>query len=133
MKAMLIEDEVDLIIVAIEYASEDILERYGAKRETFYEIIEKELKDIQQAIHSRHAVPTVPSSSNIAELGDEAAQLQRLEDVREARLRRVHEEKEKATKSLKQEKEEVMEQLRVAQSCVTAYEKDKYEIRVIFR
>jgi hypothetical protein len=68
----------------VEDASEDILQRHGAKQETLYERIEKELKEIQQAIHSSRAVPTVPSSSKIAELGDEPAQLRRLEDATEA-------------------------------------------------
>jgi hypothetical protein len=43
-----------------------------------YERIEKEVKEIQQAIHSSRAIPTVPSSSKIAELGDEPTQLRRL-------------------------------------------------------
>jgi hypothetical protein len=98
-----------------------------------YEIIEKELKEIHQSIHSSLVVPTAPPSSKIAELGDEPTQLRRLADATEAQLHPVHEEKEKATKSLKKEKEEVLEQLRVAQSCVTAYEKEKDEIRVMFK
>jgi hypothetical protein len=60
-----------------------------------YERIEKELKDIQQAIYLSHAVPTAPSSSKSAELGDEPAQLRILEDAIEARLCRFQEEKEK--------------------------------------
>jgi hypothetical protein len=79
-------DDVDLIITVVEDASEDILQRHEVKQETLYERIEKELKDIQQAIYSSHAVPTVPSSSEIAELGDEPTQLQRLVDATEARL-----------------------------------------------
>ena len=50
----------------------------------------------------------------------------------EARLHRVQEEKEQATEILKKEKEEVLEQLWVVQSCVTAYEKEKDEIRAMF-
>jgi hypothetical protein len=45
-------DDVDLIIAVVEDASEDILQRHEAKQETLYERIEKELKDIQQAIYS---------------------------------------------------------------------------------
>jgi hypothetical protein len=71
MKAMLIEDDVDLIIVSVDDNLEDILERYGEKYETLYERIGKELKEIQQAIHLSHTVPIVPSSSKIEELGDE--------------------------------------------------------------
>jgi hypothetical protein len=40
-----------------------------------YERIEKELKNIQQAIHLSRVVPTTPSSLKIVELGDEPAQL----------------------------------------------------------
>ena len=86
----------------MEDASKDIFQRYGAKQETMYERIEKELKDIQQAIYSIRAVPTTHSSSKSAELGDEPTQIRRLADAIEARLRQVHEEKEKATKALKQ-------------------------------
>jgi hypothetical protein len=64
-------DDVDIIIIAMEDASEDMLQRHGEKQETFYERIEKKLKEIQQAIHSSCAVPTAPSSSEIAKLGDD--------------------------------------------------------------
>jgi hypothetical protein len=111
----------------MEDASEDILQRYGAKQEELYGRVEKELKEIQQAIQLIHAVPTAPSSSQIAELGDEPTQLRRLADATEARLQKVQEEKEKATEALKQEKEEVLEKLRVARYCVTAYENEKEE------
>jgi hypothetical protein len=40
-------DDVDLIIIVMEDASEDILQRHGAKKDTLYEQIERELKDIQ--------------------------------------------------------------------------------------
>jgi hypothetical protein len=68
-KNVLTVDDVDLIIAAMEDASEDILQRHGAKQETLYERIEKELKDIQQAIHSSRAVPTAPSSSKLQNWG----------------------------------------------------------------
>jgi hypothetical protein len=74
-------DDVDLIIPVVEDASEDILQRHEVKQETVYERIEKDLKDIQQAIHSSRAVPTMPSSSKSAELGDEPTQLRRLADA----------------------------------------------------
>jgi hypothetical protein len=67
-------------------------------------------------------------------LGDEPSQyLRRLEDVTEDQLQKVQEEKEKATKALKKEKEEVLEQLRVAQYCVTTYENEKEEFWVILQ
>jgi hypothetical protein len=75
----------------------------------------------------------VPSSSQIAELGDEPAQLRRLADVTEARLQKIQEEKEKATEALKQEKEEVLEKLRVARYCVTTYENEKEEFQAMLQ
>jgi hypothetical protein len=132
MKVTLKEDDVDLIIATVEDALEDILQRYRAKQGTLYKRIDKDLKEIQQSIYLSRAVPAAPSSSKIAELGDKPAQLQRLADATEARLHQVHEEKEKDTKALKQENEEVLEKLRVAHSCITAYEKEKDEIWAMF-
>jgi hypothetical protein len=66
MKATITEEDIDLIIAFVEDDSEDILQRYGAKQEMLYERIEKELKEIQQAIHSIRVLPTAPSSSKIA-------------------------------------------------------------------
>jgi hypothetical protein len=63
MKSTFTEDDVDLIIAVLEDGSKDILQCYGAKQETLYERIEKELKEIHQAIHSSRVVPTMPSSS----------------------------------------------------------------------
>jgi predicted nucleic acid-binding Zn-ribbon protein len=81
-----------------------------------YDIIEAELKGVQQAIYSSRAVSTAPSSSlEGIELGDEPTQLRRLADATETRLRRVQEEKEKATEALRQEKEEALEKLWVVQ------------------
>jgi hypothetical protein len=84
MKSTLTEDDVDLIIAVVEDALEYILQRYGQKHETLYERIEKEMTKIQQDIHSSCVVPTTPSSSKIAELGHDPAQLQRLKEAIEA-------------------------------------------------
>jgi predicted RNase H-like nuclease (RuvC/YqgF family) len=51
---------------AMEDASKDIFQRYEEKHVDFYERIEKELKEVQQAVHLVCAVPTTsstPSSS----------------------------------------------------------------------
>jgi hypothetical protein len=40
-----------------------------------YERIEEEIKWVQQALHSIHAVSTAPPSSEGTKLGDEPAQL----------------------------------------------------------
>jgi hypothetical protein len=95
------------------------------KNETLYERIEKELKDIHQAIHSSRTVPIAPFSSEILESGDEPTQLRILADATYFRLQRVQEEKEQATEALNKEKEEALEQLRAVQ-------KEKYEIRAMY-
>jgi len=43
-----------------------------------YERVKKELKEMQHAIHLVCAVPTAPSSSQVAQLGDEPTKIQRL-------------------------------------------------------
>jgi len=58
--------DVDLIIATVEDTLDDILQRHEAMQETLYERIEKEIKDIQQAIYSSHVLPIAPSSSEIA-------------------------------------------------------------------
>jgi hypothetical protein len=68
-------DDVDIIIAIVEDTLEDILQRHEAKKETLYDRIDKELKEIKQAIHLSRVVPTMPSSAEIAELGDEPTQL----------------------------------------------------------
>jgi hypothetical protein len=72
-------DDIQLIITTIEDALEDILHRYEGKKEKLYDIIEKEMKDIQQVIQSSHVVSTMPSSTKNVELGDEPNQLRILE------------------------------------------------------
>jgi hypothetical protein len=118
-------DDIQLIITAVEDTSEDILQRHEAKKETLYKKIEKELKDIKQALYSSHAVSTTPSSSKNVELGYDPTQLRRLVDATEVRHRRAQEEEEQATEALKQEKEEALEKLWVVQQ-------DKDDIRMKF-
>jgi hypothetical protein len=86
LEAMLTEDDISLVCEAIENAFEEILQRYEYKQEELYERIEKELKELQQAVRLARAVPTVPSSSQTIELGDESTQLRRLADAIEAQL-----------------------------------------------
>jgi hypothetical protein len=102
-------DDFNFIIAVVSDASEDILQRNEAKQETMYERIEAELRGVQQALHSSHAVSTAPPPSEETELGDEPAQLHRIADATEAHLRRMQEEKEQATVALKQAQEEVIE------------------------
>jgi hypothetical protein len=65
IEATLIEDDIILVRGAMEDASKNILQRYGAKQEDLYGRVEKELKEVQQAIFLVRAVPTAPSSSHI--------------------------------------------------------------------
>jgi hypothetical protein len=59
-----------------------------------YDRIDKDLKDIQQAIHSSCAVPTTLYLAESVGLGGEPTQLRRLVDATEAQIHRVQEEKE---------------------------------------
>jgi hypothetical protein len=51
-----------------------------------YEKIQAELRGVQQALHSSHAVSTVPPPSEETELGDDPTQLCRLADATKAHL-----------------------------------------------
>jgi hypothetical protein len=75
LEAMLMEDDIGLVCGEMEDAYEDLLQRYGMNQEELYVRVEKELKEIQRAIQLSRAVPTAPSLSEIAELGDELAQI----------------------------------------------------------
>jgi hypothetical protein len=57
-----------------------------SKQASMYEKIETELRGVQQALQSSHAVSTEPPPSEELELGDEPAQLHRIADVTEAHL-----------------------------------------------
>jgi hypothetical protein len=83
---VLIVDDIKLIITVVEDASEDILQRHEVKKETLYDRIDKELKDIHQAIHLSRAMPIAPSSVESVELGNDPTQLRRLADATKARL-----------------------------------------------
>jgi len=130
---MLTKDDITLVHRAMEDASEDILQRYGVKQEELYGRIEKDLKEIQQAICLVRAVPTVPSSPQITELGYELAQLRRLAYETQAWLKKIQEEKEKATEALKQEKDEALEQLQVVWYSVATYESEREEFQAMLQ
>jgi hypothetical protein len=61
LEAMLIEDDISLVHRAMEDVAKYNLQRYGAKKEEIYARIEKELKEVQEATRSVHAVPIAPS------------------------------------------------------------------------
>jgi hypothetical protein len=61
---MLTMDDIDLIIVVVADSSEDILQCNKENQETMHDRIETELKGVQQALYSSHAVSTAPSSSS---------------------------------------------------------------------
>jgi hypothetical protein len=57
-----------------------------AKQETMYDRIEIELRGVHQALQSSRVVSTTPLPSEGLELGDEPAQLHKIDDATEARL-----------------------------------------------
>jgi hypothetical protein len=70
----------------IKDTSEDILQRYGAKQKELYVKVEKELKEIHRSIQVIRIVPIVPSSTEMAELGDKQTQLRRPAYATEAQI-----------------------------------------------
>jgi hypothetical protein len=82
-------DENDIIIVMVSDTLEDILQPNEEKQDTMYDRVEAELKGVQQALYSSCAVSIVPLPSEGIELGDEPAQLRRIEDVTKAHLHHV--------------------------------------------
>jgi hypothetical protein len=97
MKTVLTIDDFDFIIVALNDASLEILEKQEAKKEEMYDIIKVEFQGVQQALHSSCAMSTVPLPTGEPELGDELAKLHRLVDAVKARPRHTQEEVEQAT------------------------------------
>jgi hypothetical protein len=53
-------DDFEFIITAVSDASEDILQKNEAKKESMYEIIEEKLRGVQQSLHSNRTVSTAP-------------------------------------------------------------------------
>jgi hypothetical protein len=81
MRTMLTVDDFDFIIAVVADASQDVLQKHEAKQEEMYDRIEVELRGVQQALQSSHAVSTAPPPSEAPELGDEPTQLHRLADA----------------------------------------------------
>jgi hypothetical protein len=83
-------------------ASLDITKKKEVKKEAMYSQIKIELQGVQQALHSRHVVSTVPLSVRTPEEGEAPAQLHRIMDSVEAQLRKAQDEAEKAIQALTQ-------------------------------
>jgi hypothetical protein len=65
-----------------------------SKQEIMFDRIEAELKWVQQALYSSHAVSTILLSVGDIEVGNEPAQLHKLADSTKAHLHWVQEEKD---------------------------------------
>jgi hypothetical protein len=89
LQTTLTVDDIDLIIIDVSDTSEDIFQRSEAKQEKMYDKIEVELKGVHQALYSSHTVSTASLTVGGIEVGDEPAQLCRIEDAIEAHLRQV--------------------------------------------
>ena len=75
MKTILISNDFDFIIAALNDASLEIVEKKEAKQEEVYNRMKFELQGVQHALQSSHTVSTTPLSVGTLELGDELAQL----------------------------------------------------------
>jgi len=87
VEATFTEDDIILVCEAMEVDSKEIFQRYGEKHEGIYGRIEKELKEVQQAIRLVSVVPTMLSST--VELKDESTQLRRMVYAIEVRIQRI--------------------------------------------
>ena len=61
LQTTLMGGDFNFIITAVSNASKDILQRNEEKQETMYEIIEAEMRGVQQSLHSSRVVSTAPS------------------------------------------------------------------------
>jgi hypothetical protein len=82
-------DDIDLIIATVSDTSEDILQCNEEKQETMYEIIEVELRGVQEPLYSIHVVSTTALPLEETELGDELTQIHRIDDTTKAHICRV--------------------------------------------
>jgi hypothetical protein len=87
MKIVLIFNDFDFIIAALNDASLEIVEKQEAKQEEMYDRIEVKLQGVQQALQSSRPVSTAPLPSGEPKLGDEPAELCQLVNAIESRLR----------------------------------------------
>jgi hypothetical protein len=60
---MLTVYDFNFIITVVADASQEILQKHEAKQEVMYDRIEVELRGVQQALQSIHAVSTTPPPS----------------------------------------------------------------------
>jgi hypothetical protein len=80
-------DDFNFIIVAMNDASQEILEKQDAKQEQMYNHINIELQGVQKALQSSHIASIAPLTVGTVELGDEPAQLHWIVDMVEDHLR----------------------------------------------
>jgi hypothetical protein len=111
----LTSDDFEFIVVALNDASLEIVEKQEAKKEEVFTQIKDKLQGVQQALHSSRVVSTAPLSIGTSELGDEPSQLHRIADTVKAHLRKAQEEIAQATHALSQVYKELEEKHSVAE------------------
>jgi hypothetical protein len=84
LETTLIPDDFNFIIVALNDAMMEIVEKKETKQEKMYSQIKIEIQGVQQALQSKRAVSTAPLSVETPEVGDEPSQLHQIMDLVEA-------------------------------------------------
>jgi hypothetical protein len=79
-------DDFGFIIAPVSDASEDILHETKEKQKAMYDRIETEIRGVQQALQSSHAMSTIPPLSCETKLGYEPTKLHKIADATEANL-----------------------------------------------
>jgi hypothetical protein len=105
LQTVLMVDDFGFIIAPVSDASEYILHRTEEKQKAMYDRIETEIRGVQQALQSSHAMSNIPPLSCETELGYEPSQLHKIADATEAHLSGVQEEKNQVIMVLNQAQE----------------------------
>jgi hypothetical protein len=108
-------DDFRFLLMTMNEAIEEIIEKKVAKQEAMYIRIEIELQGVKQALQSSCAASTMPLLEGTTEAGDEPIQLCKIANTIEVCLQKAEEATTQATQALKQAQEEIIEQRRAAQ------------------
>ena len=92
MKTTLNVDDFSFLLVTLNEAIEEIIEKQEAKQQMMYNRIEVDLQGVQRALQSNHAVSTTPMPEGTPKAGGESVQLCRIADLVEVHLRKAQEE-----------------------------------------
>jgi hypothetical protein len=91
LKTTLTPDDFSFLIVAMNKAIEEIIEKKEAKQETMNNIIEIEIQGVQHALQSSRAISSASLPEGTTEEGNEPVQLRKIDNMVEVCLRKAQE------------------------------------------